>query len=87
VKMETLGLVENMGPFKCPHCNEIIELFNSGGGKRTAENEGITFLGSIPFDLEVVKSGDAGVPIVMENSDSIFSKAFEVVVANIMKQL
>ena len=21
------GIVENMGPFKCPHCNEIIELF------------------------------------------------------------
>ena len=87
VKMETLGLVENMGPFQCPHCSEVIELFKSGGGKRTAESEGINFLGSIPFDIEVVTSGDAGVPIVMRKEESVFSKAFEVVVANIMKQL
>ncbi|MBI9091313.1 MAG: Mrp/NBP35 family ATP-binding protein [Desulfobacterium sp.] len=87
VKMETLGLLENMGPYKCPHCNETIELFKSGGGQRTAEKEGLTFLGSIPFDTEVVKSGDAGSPVVLENAESEFAKAFEVIVANITKQL
>lgn len=87
VKMEMLGIVENMGPFKCPHCDEVIELFKSGGGKAMADEEKITFLGSIPFDLGVVKSGDQGVPIVMEDEPSEFSKAFETVVANIIKQL
>jgi Mrp family chromosome partitioning ATPase len=87
VKMETLGLLENMGPYKCPHCNETIELFKSGGGKRTAEKERLTFLGSIPFDTEVVKSGDAGSPVVLENTESEFAKAFEGVVAKILKQL
>jgi MinD-like ATPase involved in chromosome partitioning or flagellar assembly len=85
--MEILGVVENMGPFKCPHCDEVIELFKSGGGKTMADQEGINFLGSIPFDLGVVKSGDQGVPIVMEDGESGFSKAFETVVANITKQL
>ena len=87
VKMETLGLLENMGPYKCPHCNETIALFKSGGGEKTAEKEGLKFLGSIPFDTEVVKSGDAGSPVVMENEETEFSKAFETVVANITKQL
>ncbi|SMC92210.1 Chromosome partitioning ATPase, Mrp family, contains Fe-S cluster [Desulfocicer vacuolatum DSM 3385] len=87
VKIKTLGIVENMGPFKCPHCNEIIELFKSGGGEAMAKKEGLTFLGSIPFDTEVVKSGDAGSPVVMENPDSTFSKAFETIVENITKQL
>ncbi|MDY0220107.1 MAG: Mrp/NBP35 family ATP-binding protein [Desulfobacterium sp.] len=87
VKMKMLGIVENMGPFKCPHCDKTIELFKSGGGKATADQEGITFLGSIPFDLGVVKSGDNGIPIVMEDEESEFSKAFETVVANILKQL
>ena len=87
VKIKTLGIVENMGPFKCPHCNEIIELFKSGGGEATAKKEGLNFLGSIPFDTEVVKSGDAGTPVVLQNPESTFSKAFETIVENITKQL
>ncbi|MBF0467724.1 MAG: Mrp/NBP35 family ATP-binding protein [Desulfamplus sp.] len=87
VKMETIGIVENMGPFKCPHCNEVIELFKSGGGETTAEKEGLKFLGSIPFDMAVVTSGDEGVPVMMQNKPSNFSKAFETIVDNITKQL
>lgn len=87
VKIETLGIVENMGPFKCPHCNEMISLFKSGGGQITAEKEGLKFLGSIPFDTAVVKSGDDGIPVVMQNKEAGFSKAFEVIVQNITRQL
>lgn len=87
VKMETLGIVENMGPFKCPHCNEVIELFKSGGGEATAAKEGLKFLGSIPFDMDVVASGDDGVPMMMQENSSNFSRAFELIVENITKQL
>lgn len=87
VKMETLGIVENMGPFKCPHCDKVIELFKSGGGEATAKKEGLTFLGSIPFDMEVVSSGDAGVPLIMKDKSSNFAKSFEIIVENITKQL
>ena len=87
VNIETLGIVENMGAFQCPHCNEAIDLFTSGGGKVTAEKEGLKFLGSIPFDMAVVKSGDEGVPIVMSDKNSKFSKAFESIVKNITDQL
>ncbi|HKK91053.1 MAG TPA: Mrp/NBP35 family ATP-binding protein [Desulfobacteraceae bacterium] len=83
VKIETIGLVENMGPFKCPHCDETIELFKSGGGEKTAASEGINFLGSIPFDLDVVTSGDNGSPIVVENPESNFAKAFDSVISKI----
>ncbi|MBF0301758.1 MAG: Mrp/NBP35 family ATP-binding protein [Desulfamplus sp.] len=87
VKIETLGIVENMGPFKCPHCNQVIELFKSGGGEATAKKEGLNFLGSIPFDMEVVASGDDGVPMMMHDKPSNFSKAFDIIVENITKQL
>ncbi len=87
VKLKTLGIVENMGAFKCPHCAESIELFNSGGGKATAEQFGLNFLGSIPFDLNVVKSGDSGEPFMMQETDNEFAKNFETIVANITKQL
>jgi Mrp family chromosome partitioning ATPase len=87
VKIKTLGIVENMGPFKCPHCNKEIALFSKGGGEATAKKEGLAFLGSIPFDTQVVKSGDEGTPVVLQDPDAPFSKAFETVVENITKQL
>ena len=31
LKMEIFGLVENMSGFACPHCNEMIDLFGTGG--------------------------------------------------------
>ena len=87
VKIEILGLLENMGPFKCPHCDKTIALFKSGGGEKTAEKEEINFLGSIPFDTEVVESGDNGLPIVLKDKNNTFSLAFETVVNNIGKRL
>jgi Mrp family chromosome partitioning ATPase len=88
VKLKTLGIVENMASFKCPHCNEPINLFSSGGGEKTAKAQGLEFLGSLPFDSQVVTSGDAGVPMMFdENNESEFTKAFDTIVENILKQL
>ena len=87
VRLKTLGIVENMAGFKCPHCHEPIDLFSSGGGERTAKSQGLTFLGSIPFDTDVVASGDNGVPMMFQGKTTEFTKAFDKVVENILKQL
>ena len=36
VKVDILGIVENMGSFLCPHCQHEIDIFSKGGGERTA---------------------------------------------------
>lgn len=87
VRLKTLGIVENMAGFKCPHCNEHIDLFSSGGGEKTAKAQGLEFLGSIPFDTQVVVSGDKGVPMMFQDEETEFTKAFETIVENITKQL
>lgn len=87
VKLKTLGIVENMAAFKCPHCNESIDLFKNGGGEKTAKAQGLAFLGSLPFDTKVVTSGDNGVPIMFGDTTTEFTKAFDGVVDNILKQL
>ena len=87
VHLKTLGIVENMAGFKCPHCNEPIDLFSSGGGEKTAKAQGLTFLGSIPFDTDVVISGDSGVPMMLQDKETRFSKGFNTIVENIIKQL
>jgi Mrp family chromosome partitioning ATPase len=79
VKMEIFGLIENMSGFACPHCNEKIELFGSGGGEKTAREMGIPFLGSIPFDSKVVTCGDSGACYQEFHTDSAVTNAFAAV--------
>ena len=76
VKMEIFGLIENMSGFSCPHCGEMIELFGTGGGEKTADQMGVRFLGRIPFDPKMVACGDSGVCYQDSHSDSAVTKAF-----------
>ena len=76
VKMEIFGLVENMSGLNCPHCGEMIDLFGSGGGERTAQQTGIRFLGRIPFDPNVVACGDSGACYQKVHADTAVSRAY-----------
>lgn len=76
VKMDILGLVENMSGFTCPHCGQAVEIFGSGGGARTALLSGLKLLGKIPFDPNLVKCGDAGISYQQQYPDSPAASAF-----------
>ena len=76
VEMEIFGLIENMSGFACPHCDEMIELFGSGGGEKTASQMGVNFLGSIPFDPRMVACGDSGACYQDIHSTSAVTQAF-----------
>ncbi len=60
LRLEMLGIVENMSGFICPHCGKETELFKKGGGERTASELKLPFLGSVPIDPFVVQTGDSG---------------------------
>ncbi|MDI6688508.1 MAG: Mrp/NBP35 family ATP-binding protein [Desulfobacterales bacterium] len=85
VKMKIFGLIENMSGFTCPNCGEKYDLFGSGGGEKTAETAGITFLGKIPFDLNIVSCGDTGVSFQEKHKDSPATKAFADIAEKISK--
>jgi Mrp family chromosome partitioning ATPase len=85
VKMKIYGLVENMSGFACPHCGEMVELFGSGGGQRTAQAAGIQFLGKIPFDHNMVACGDAGVSFHEKYADSPVAQAFDTIADKMAK--
>ena len=65
VKVPILGIVENMSFLQCPHCNERVDVFSHGGGRRTAQEMGVHFLAELPLDPQVRVGGDSGKPIVM----------------------
>ena len=85
VKMEIFGLIENMSSFACPHCGEILDLFGSGGGEKTANATGIKFLGRIPFDPKMVSCGDSGTSFQEQYKDSPVTKAFTEIADNMAK--
>jgi len=86
VKMPTVGIIENMSGYICPHCGKATDLFGTGGGEKTAAAMGIAFLGRIPFDPNMVKSADAGVSYMEKYPDSEITKAYNDIAEKIMKE-
>jgi ATP-binding protein involved in chromosome partitioning len=75
VKVDIVGLVENMSYFVCPHCHNEIDIFSKGGGQRTAQQFGIPFLGNVELDPDIRVAGDTGKPAVLAGEDSPHAKS------------
>ena len=69
VQVEILGLVENMSYLVCPHCQGRVDVFSTGGGRRTAEDMGVHFLAELPLDPEVRAGGDSGLPVALRDGN------------------
>lgn len=76
VKMQIIGVVENMSGFICPHCNKAVDIFKMGGGEKMATDFGIPFLGRIPIDPRIVSGGDSGSPFLSSDAASLAVNAF-----------
>jgi len=76
VHVPILGIVENMSYLQCPHCSERIDVFSTGGGRRTAVDMGIDFLGALPLDPVVRIGGDTGSPVALAGPDDARAKGF-----------
>ena len=87
VKMEIFGLIENMSGFTCPHCGKVVDIFGTGGGERTAAENGILFLGKVPLDPNMVTCTDAGVSFLKQHPDSPVGKAFQDIARKIAEKL
>src|SRR5690348_11007660 len=75
VKVDIVGLAENMSYFVCPHCHHEVDVFSKGGGEKTAQQFGIAFLGNIELDPDIRKAGDGGKPVVLEGENSPHAKS------------
>ena len=87
VQVPTLGVVENMSYYLCPHCNDRSEIFGHGGGRRKAEELHIPFLGEIPLEIGTRIGSDEGKPITVTHPDSPQSKVFHNIAHKMVEQL
>ncbi len=87
VKVDIVGLVENMSYFVCPHCQQEVDIFSKGGGARTAEQFGITFLGHVELDPKIRVAGDSGQPAVLAGEESPQAKSLFAFAKNVEKRV
>jgi len=80
VNMGILGLVENMSGLRCPYCGKTIDLFKTNGGVLTAKRAGLTLLGSLPLEPDIVQEGDNGTVAWMDNKDLPYTVNFAKIV-------
>jgi len=85
LNLPIVGVIENMSGLICPHCGAKIDLFKEGGGERAAREMGVPFLGKIPIDPNIVKSGDDGKPFVLAQPESEATKSFIEIVEKILQ--
>src|SRR4051812_27961464 len=75
MKVDLVGMVENMSYFVCPHCNHQTDIFSRGGAEKTAKQFDVAYLGAVELDPEIRKSGDNGKPVVLEGENSTRGKS------------
>jgi ATP-binding protein involved in chromosome partitioning len=87
VRVEVLGLVENMSYLIAPQSGERVDVFGSGGGRRTAEAMQVHFLGELPLDPQVRIGGDSGNPVAWRNGDDAHAAVFHELARNTISRL
>ena len=76
VRVPLLGLVENMSYLIAPQSGERIDVFGTGGGKRTAEAMEVHFLGELPLEPQIRIGGDSGIAVAWRGEQDATAAGF-----------
>ncbi|RLV61162.1 iron-sulfur cluster carrier protein ApbC [Parashewanella curva] len=87
VNVPILGVVENMSIHICSQCNHQEPIFGAQGGKRTAEQYQVPFLGALPLQLSIREAMDMGKPTLVSDPDSAISDLYIQIANQIVKQV
>ena len=77
LKTPLIGVVENMSYFLCPDNNKTYHIFGEGRTDAFAKNNELDVLATLPIDLAVAPSGDAGIPVCVGQPDGEQSKHYD----------
>ena len=75
MRVDVIGMVENMSYFVCPHCNHQTDIFSRGGAEKTAATFGVAYLGEVQLDPDIRKASDSGQPTVLAGEGSSSGKS------------
>ncbi len=86
VKVELLGMVENMSYLIVPETGQKLDIFGGGGAERTAEAMDVPFLGSLPLDPQVRIGGDSGRPVALLGAEDPQAAGFFAIARRVMER-
>ena len=87
MKVPVLGVVETMSYFVCDGCTKKHYIFRDGGGRRVANEFGVSFLGEIPLEQAVSGSSDKGNPVVEAHPDSVAANSYRGIAGAVASQV
>lgn len=85
--VRVVGGIENMAPMACPHCAGSIELLPRVSEDRSIWARGVERLAQIPFDPEVARASERGVPAVIAAPASTAAEMFRAVATKLRATL
>ena len=68
VKLEIVGVIENMSGFVTPG-GERFQIFGEGGGQALAEELEVPLLAKVPLTMALREQSDSGLPVVFSDPD------------------
>ncbi len=86
-RVATLGIVENMSQFICPHCGESSPIFAEGGAERLSLEYKTEVLAHIPLDMSIRIKADEGTPIVAAVPDSEQAKIYQALAGEVARKI
>lgn len=87
VKVPVMGIVENMSEFICPKCGHNSAIFSQGGGKKLADSLKVNVLGSVPIALDIMKSGESGLPVTLKDKDGKIAISYGEILKNLQTSI
>ncbi|HEY2655191.1 MAG TPA: Mrp/NBP35 family ATP-binding protein [Solirubrobacteraceae bacterium] len=74
LKLEVVGVIENMAGFVTPG-GERFAIFGEGGGQLLAEELQVPLLAKVPLTMHLREQSDSGLPVVISDPDDPASQA------------
>lgn len=87
LKVDVLGLVENMAYFVAPDTGNRYEIFGPSRTIDHCKERGMAMLGSLPLDMAVSPAADAGHPIAVSAPRSDVADRFATIGGRVLKAL
>lgn len=87
VKVNVLGIIENMSSHACSHCGHQEALFGQEGGVELAKTYQLPLLGQLPLAKAIREGGDAGKPVVADPNQSALARSFRAIALTMAAQL
>jgi ATP-binding protein involved in chromosome partitioning len=76
LKLEVIGVIENMAAFVTPS-GERFPIFGAGGGAALAEELDVPLFGQIPLTMGLREGADSGLPVVLSDPSDAAAQAIQ----------